>query len=286
MHPTPGTASDLAPSSVVVGVDDPETARAATVFAAREARARDLPLCLVHVVPWPNPGAAATRYADRRWVDGLRDAAGALLDEAAAAVTHLLPPGRTSTRVEFGDPVAELARAASGAAVLVVGARGVGGLLGLVIGSTATAVAACAPCPVVVLPVAPVVADTERRSVVVGVGGCGRDDDVLAFAFAEAALRGADLVVVHAGQDEPTDPGAGGVQPEAAGPTATGVAVRRVTVRGRPAAVLVDAARGAELVVVGRSHRHAVGRLASPTHGLLHRAGCPVAVVPGATSSP
>jgi nucleotide-binding universal stress UspA family protein len=281
--------------SVVVGVDAPEAPCPAVVFAAEEARARDLPLCLVHVVPWPNPGAAATRYADRLWVQELRHGAETLLGEAAAVVGHLLPPGRTTTRVEFGDPVAELVRAASAAALLVVGARGIGGLTGLVIGSTAFAVAAYATCPVVVLPVQPAVVDVDQRSVVVGVGGCGRDDDALAFAFAEAGLRNAELVAVHAWQDALAgDPASeardrGRLLSEAlAGhrEAAPDVVVREIAVRERAGAALVDASRTAELLVVGRSHRRAVGRVASPTHGALHRAGCPVAVVPGAAAGP
>jgi nucleotide-binding universal stress UspA family protein len=282
-----------------VGVDAPDAACPAVVFAAEEARARDLPLCLVHVVPWPNPGAAATRYADRVWMDELHHGAEALLDEAAAVVGHLLPPGRTATRVEFGDPVAQLARAASAAALLVVGARGIGGLTGLVIGSPALTVPAYATCPVVVLPQKPAVADADRRSVVVGVAGRPADDDVLAFAFDEAAHRDTDLVAVHAGPAAVCDPalrtpsrlldrtGAEADERRLLAEALAGhrstqpdVVVREVVTEDSTAAALVGVSRTAQLLVLGRSHRHPLGRLASPTHAALHRAGCPVAVVP------
>ena len=36
----------------------------------------------------------------------------------------------------------------------------------------------------------------------------------------------------------------------------------------------------AELPIVGRPPHGLIGRLGSATHGVLHRAGCPVAVVP------
>jgi nucleotide-binding universal stress UspA family protein len=261
-----------------------------------------VPLQLVHVVPWPNPGAAATRLADRTWADELRGIAGALLEEASADAASLLPPGRVSTRVEFGDPVAELCRAASAAPLLVVGARGLGGLTGLIIGSTATAVAAYARCPVVVLPVGSPVPDAQRGPVVAGVAGCGRDDDVLSFAFAEAAMRRAELVAVHTWQDAVTDPSFPTIRPLVADAADEAddqhrllaealaghrdkepdVVVREVVARDRPARALVEATWDAQLLVVGRSHRHPLGRIASPTHAVLHRAGCPVAVVPPA----
>jgi len=60
------------------------------------------------------------------------------------------------------------------------------------------------------------------------------------------------------------------------------VEVREVVVRDRPARALVAAAMTAELLVVGHRARRAPG---STTHGVLHRATCPVAVVPLATGA-
>jgi nucleotide-binding universal stress UspA family protein len=290
--------------AVVAGVDGSRASREAARFAAAEAAARGVPLHLVHVVPWPNPGAAATRLADRTWADELRRIGRAVLEEASADAATLLPPGRVSGSVEFGDPVAELCRAAAGAAVLVVGARGVGGLTGLVIGSTATAAAAYARCPVVVLPADLVVPDRQQGPVVTGVAGCGRDDAVLSFAFPEAALRRTELVAVHTWRQEVTDPSFPTIRPLVADAADEAddqrrllaealaghrdkepdVVVREVVARDRPARALVEASWDAQLLVVGRSHRHPLGRIASPTHAVLHRAGCPVAVVP--TSEP
>jgi nucleotide-binding universal stress UspA family protein len=53
------------------------------------------------------------------------------------------------------------------------------------------------------------------------------------------------------------------------------------TVRGDPAAALVDESRGAELVVVGSHGRDGLGGIlrGSVSHSLLHHAHCPVAVV-------
>jgi nucleotide-binding universal stress UspA family protein len=48
----------------------------------------------------------------------------------------------------------------------------------------------------------------------------------------------------------------------------------------RPAPALLDASTAAELLVVGHRHRGRLARLGSTTNGVLHRASCPVAVVP------
>jgi nucleotide-binding universal stress UspA family protein len=49
------------------------------------------------------------------------------------------------------------------------------------------------------------------------------------------------------------------------------------------AQALVPVALTAELPVVGHCHHRALARLGSTTHGVLHRAGCRVAVVPVAS---
>ncbi len=64
---------------------------------------------------------------------------------------------------------------------------------------------------------------------------------------------------------------------------APGVTVRASVAAGPPAAVLVEHARGARGVVVGRhgAGRLTRARLGAVAAGVLHHAECPVAVVPG-----
>jgi nucleotide-binding universal stress UspA family protein len=201
-----------------------------------------------------------------------------------------------TTRAVIGRPEEVLRAASSGAQMVVLGSRGAGGVAGLLLGSTANRVAAQASCPVVVLPGDADVLVRDRRTVVVGVAGAAGDDDVLAFAFAEAASRGTDLLVVHAWQEVDLDAPLRTATPLAdwdgvvadeerlvaealAGWRAKepDVPVREAVVRGRTAPSLVAAAMTAELLVVG----HRVGRfLGSTTQSVLNRAGCPVAVVP------
>ena len=58
-------------------------------------------------------------------------------------------------RVVEGHPAQVLIDAADGATLLVVGRRGHGGVVGLLLGSVARACTEHAPCPVVVVPPAP-----------------------------------------------------------------------------------------------------------------------------------
>jgi len=59
------------------------------------------------------------------------------------------------------------------------------------------------------------------------------------------------------------------------------VAVQQRLIQGRPAHEIADASRGAELVVVGSRGRGGFVSLllGSVSHGVLHRAHCPVMVV-------
>jgi nucleotide-binding universal stress UspA family protein len=140
----------------------------------------------------------------------------------------------------------------------------------------------------------------DRQSVVVGVEGRG-DEDVLAFAFGEAAARGTDLVAVHAWQDAVLETAYRSISPlvdwdrvmadeqRVLAETLAGwrekepdVVVREVVVREKAARALVELSLAAQLLVVGHHRRRTLG---STTYGALHRAGCPVAVVPIAADS-
>jgi nucleotide-binding universal stress UspA family protein len=186
------------PSAVVVGVDASETALRAAHLAAEEAVRRSVRLHIVHAITffdgmtYPYPGLD---------VPGLMNAgAESVLQAVADAVVPTIPGDRITTTAMTGDPVEVLVAASTDASVVVMGGRGVGGVAGLLLGSTAHGVVARAECPVVVLPADAGVQTQNRQSVVVGVEGRG-DDDVLAFAFDAAAGRGTDLVAVHAWQD-------------------------------------------------------------------------------------
>jgi nucleotide-binding universal stress UspA family protein len=280
---------------VVVGVDASEAALRAVRFGAEEARLRGAALRLVHAVP---KGSVRTpNWLGEPDVPTLvRNSAQGIVEWAASAASSDGVPGDVSTAVVEGEPLDTLREESRSAQLLVVGSRGVGGLAGLFLGSTAAGIAGHAHGPVVVLPDVTTVSVEPRRSVVVGIEGGVQDEPVLSFAFAEAARRRTDLVAVHAWQDVVLETAFRSVGPlvdwaelqaeqqRVLSETLAGwaekepdVVVREVVLREKPAAALVAAAMSAELLVVGHHARRAMG---STTHGVLHRATCPVAIVP------
>jgi nucleotide-binding universal stress UspA family protein len=131
---------------VVVGVDGSEGSRHALRWAAEEARLRGARLRAVHVWSYLDQAGEAfdPSYGDddaRRFLDetvaGLGDEAVGL-DIERAAVCDL--------------PARGLLDSAGDADLLVVGARGMGGFRGLLLGSVSQQVAQHAPCPVVIVP--------------------------------------------------------------------------------------------------------------------------------------
>lgn len=284
-----------APRPVVVGVDASAAAVQAARFGAEEARQRGAPLRILHVVRWPFDGMV-TPPPDLDVPLLQRTGGEGVLQAVADAVAGTVGAGGLSTSLIDGDPVTVLREASAESQLMVLGSRGVGGLAGLLLGSTASGVVAHARCPVVVLPDESSVLVRPRRSVVVGVEGRAADEEVLAFAFAEAAARDTDLVAVHAWQDVALGPALRSVGPlvdwagvladeerALAGSLADwrnkepDVVVRQAVVRDGTARALVAASMTAHLLVVGHRPRRTLG---SVTHGVLHRATCPVAVVP------
>jgi len=79
--------------------------------------------------------------------------------------------------------------------MLLVGSRGAGGFAALALGSVSRYVATHASVPVVV---ARRESMASRREIVVGIRDPGESATALEFAFAEAALRKARLLAMHA----------------------------------------------------------------------------------------
>ena len=282
------------PLPVVVGIDGSEAAASAARFALDEARRRSAPLHLVTATPQPSERLTAVLQDDQ--ATSLRNVAQSIAQAAADALGEEAGDVTVSTHVAVGHAVDVLCAASARAQLIVLGSRGIGGMVGVLLGSTASRVVAQSSCPVAVLPEDPDVLVRERRTVVVGVEGSQGDEDVLAVAFAEAASRGTDLLVVHAWQEVVLDTPLRTVSPlsDWAGVVADeervlaeaiagwrdkepDVPVREAVVRERTGPALVAASMTAELLVVG----HRTGRfLGSTTQSVLNRASCPIVVVP------
>lgn len=136
-------------SRIVVGIDTSPDAERALTWALDEARLRDATLELVHAYPTPELTAlpmVVTLPNDEE----LRVAAQSVLDDVLAAVGGSGDVEVVQT-VQAGGAASVLTQAAEGADLLVVGARGLGGFRGLLLGSVSQQAVAHSPCPVVVV---------------------------------------------------------------------------------------------------------------------------------------
>lgn len=292
----PGSAE-----SVVVGVDGSASSIRAARWAAAAARQYGLPLQIVHAaVPPPvNAYPAMAEYIETLHrasiVEGEEH-----LETAAEAVLDSVPDLTVVRWQAPGDPVAELSRASAAARIVVVGATGKTGLEGLLVGSTALTLPSRSHCPVVVVRQRSDGADAVDGAVVVGVSGARLDEPAIAFAFAEADMRGTELIAVHSWSDSllPDVDRLTGFRGDwnvilererrllaesMAGyrERYPGVTVRPVVVYDRPSRALLDHARRAQLLVVGTHGRGPITRalLGSTSRAVMKLAPCPVAVV-------
>jgi nucleotide-binding universal stress UspA family protein len=270
---------------IIVGVDGSRAGLEATAWAAREAALREVPLTIGHAIAgWAVETGAGGRYAEvAAW---MRQGGESVLATAAERARRERPGISVKTVLLPGDPRGALIDAAREAQLLVVGSHGLGAVRGLLVGSVAHGVAGQATCDVVVVRELPA---QPRDEVVAGVDGSPASSRVLAFAFAEAELRGHALRVVHAWSWtglEPSD----GEGPERAvlrdalaghRENHPGVHVIEEIVQGHPVEVLREAATGAGLLVVGT---HGYGTFAgmvlgSVSQAMLQHSPAPLAVV-------
>ncbi|MFE6285293.1 universal stress protein [Streptomyces sp. NPDC057877] len=295
------------PRIVTVGLDGSAESRAAAEWAAREAKLRGLPLKLVQVwEPVPDPIAQAALLnaaTHRHWSERIPR-------EAAAGIRRRHPGLEVGAEQLTGRPYEVLPRLAEDTELLVLGSRGLSGVGGFLVGSVGMMVVAHAQRPVVLVRSGEQAADehvrdlagnpseaTPFRPVVLGLDTAAPDPSVLEFAFEAAARRSAPLRVVNGWSlppsyvhDIPSDAAEKVTRRRAEAltevlhpwrakfPEVTTVAESRP---GKAADVLVEAARDASLVVVGRRIRRSpLGAHIGPvTHAVLHHATVPVAVV-------
>lgn len=286
--------------TVVVGLERSDEGQAAAEYAAEVADRRHVPLRLVHAFEtFSYIGRAPTIGWGFDMEEVLRDSSERLLDEATARLSTGHPDLEVISRTRAGSAAAILIEESERADLLVVGSRGQGGFADLVIGSTTLHVTSHAHCPVVVVPGAPVDA-TSRQGVVVGVDGSDHSETAIAFAFRMASETREKLTAVHAWHD-PASMGVGEMMPLVYDPTLVepeeelvlaesmaswsakypDVEVEQTVVRGHPVHALVTKAATAALLVVGSRGRGSLRGLllGSVSHGVLHHASGPVAIV-------
>lgn len=285
---------------IVAGVDGSDSAMEAARWAGEEAAHKRVPLRLVSVLHVP----AASGYLgdvgmsgdmlDQMWAGSER-----MLDEARSALVARWPDLDVGTAVLVGPPIPTMIEESRAARLVVVGSRGLGGFRGMLVGSTAVALASRGDCPVAVIRGG----GRENGPVVVGVDGSPASDAAVEMAFEEASLRGAELVAVHTWLEHASDDASvAALDPvlnwdtlaergmESLGERLAGWAdkyrdvpvIRRVT-QGRPIVNLLAEAAGARLLLVGSRGRGAFAGvvLGSTSQALVYHAPCPLIVARG-----
>jgi len=281
---------------IVVALDGSTGSKTALRWALHEAEVRSA--TVTAVLAWT--------YLEQRHPDGTTDFQPSYgEDEAreslAAAVAEVTgaegaPAVDVEQRVVFDLPARAIVEAAEHADLLVVGARGLGGFKGLLLGSVSERVLETAPCPVAVVH-EPHEAPGDGP-VVVGVDGSKVATHALAWAAEEARARKVPLRVVHgwhvpALTGFPLEGSAMGVAELSAErvleaacehPALDGLEVESRTAMTSPAGAVFEASEGASLIVVGsRGHgRFARAFLGSTSRQVVRHASCPVVVVPPA----
>lgn len=278
---------------IIVGVDASDNAMRAAEWAAGEASARNVPLVIVYAIKARGVYMAELGDLGSR----VRDDAQSLLDRVSDRAHDRFPNLRVVTEISDLSPAHALVALSEKAALVVVGTRGHGGFTGMLVGSVSRKLAVHAHCPLVV-----VHGDLAAPTIDEVVLGVEPDQDAapIRYAFAAASRYGAALHAVRVWQPHAVYSSVAGGYCEDLTQTRSGEieSVNRLLVpfadsfpevkievsanRGNTVPVLIEAARGTRLLVVG-AHRHrgplSIGA-GYVVDGVLAHAATPVAVVP------
>jgi nucleotide-binding universal stress UspA family protein len=272
-------------NGIVAGYDGSPGSDQALRWAVKEARAHGctLTVCLawaphyLAVLDDPAVYALAQNRGEHMLAAGVSYARSAL---GAESVVPLLA---------HGSPAQVLCEQSASAQMVVLGARGHGGIAGLALGSVPWQVAGHAQGPAVIVRARWRRANQPQGPVVAGTDGSARSENVIRFAFREAELRRVPVLAVCALADAPATLGQASrieadfdrvlTRHEKEYPE---LSVLRQVSAGSPRTALLEAAAGAQLLVIGSRGRGGLDdmSLGSVAHALLHHAPCPVAVVP------
>ncbi|MEU2680204.1 universal stress protein [Streptomyces sp. NPDC007107] len=278
---------------IVVGIDGSDHARSAVSWAAAQADAARQQLCVLYAADLDR----ISRFASFETVESVKNKGHELLDETAAAVQERHPSLDITRSLSRKEPVSALHDAAGRRGRIVVGSRGRGGFGALLLGSVGLGVATGAAVPVVVVRGESAWSGTGR--VTAAVRGA-TDGDWLEAAAREARLREASLNLLGVRSILARAAGTGRLSDAEKGADRRseqqiedlaqslreafpGTTVSCAVETGRSAAaVLVEASRRCDLVVVGgrRAQDHVSTTPGRVAHALLHHSHCPVQIVP------
>lgn len=294
----------MAMMPVVAAVDGSEESLRAVEWAALAAKRHGAPLRIVSA-PALLPRMRACARVPETVATRLQGESCRALDEAITRSREVAPGQLVDVGLLTGAPALAVTQSGSGAMMLVMGARGSGGFAAMMLGSVSRYAAMQACCPVVVVREE---TSAVHREVVVGIRDPHDTAATLAYAFDEAAARGATLIAVHswnwshpalsdhAGSGKATTGQSADVEHITAEAELNlsellmtwrdkyrAVPVWQDVVHDHPAHVLASYSARADLVVIGRhdgvGYHPAIGGI---QHALLNHARGPVAIVPAA----
>ncbi len=290
---------------IVVGVDGSPGAQRALEWAVAEGRARGAGVtALLAYGYYGRPLEVQTRTAgpDPQSLDAAaREVIEGAVADLALTVSPPPVPGEVGVLVSDDEPVDALLSEVSPADVLVVGARGLGPVRRLLLGSVSLHCTRHAAGPTVIVRESSdeTAAGAGRRPVVVGIDGSPESVTALRWSAEHARCHHLPLEVIHAWAVSETE----AIRID----ELFHVAERRdrdrraienlldrtidagqrhdVKLRlldGNPVGVLLEAAEGASLLVVGSRGQGGIARLllGSTSAACLQHASCNVAVVP------
>ncbi|TFB77293.1 universal stress protein [Cryobacterium glaciale] len=288
----------LTTAKMVVAWDGTEPARAALNWSLARAIGGDL--TLVQVLD------RTVSSADYFALESTTARAREVLSDDAERVSAKYPALTVHSELLSGDPISEL-RALSGTDTLVVvGTHRRRGSTLRYEWSMGARLAGSANGPVAIIPEgdSAVPFNTGHTGIVVGVDGSAASNAAIEFAAAEAERSGEDLIAIHAWQEplvwrDTTEPDARFLETletshrrildeslRTVAARYSMVRIRPSLVRGPAQSVLLDAARGAALLVVGDHGIKGLSKLllGSVSHSIVLNIQSPMVVIPAPTA--
>jgi len=284
------------PRRVVVGVDGSEQGWSALAWAADEASLRGALLRVLHSCEEPSEGRTASTVSP-----SVAERAEGIVGAARSRVAERHPSLEVRAETTGDRAPYALIEASCSADLLVVGARGLGGLRSLVLGSVSQRCIRYAHCPVVVVrsEAAEASGTPAEPTIVVGTDGSLGSTRALRWALREGRSRGTSVRAVFAWQYPPVHSMVmGPVNGNPVGAREIIDATRALAARCEPdvplaavdsvgatVPVLLDASVGADLLVVGSRGHGALhdALVGSVAHECIMGAPCPVVVVQPST---
>jgi nucleotide-binding universal stress UspA family protein len=288
-------------STVVVGYDQSPSSNRALAQAGREAAWRNALVTVVNA--FHGIIASPAGYFPLDVGASMKEAADHIAAAGVGWLRQRYPGMAVDSAVTAGPTADALAEASRNADLLVLGNRGHGGFAGLLLGSVSMRTLTLASCPTMI------VRGTPRKltdTVLLALDVEDPGEELMDFAFAEAAARDARLIAVTAwdlGWTEAAHPDTADDLNTAEKHTAADIrsameeqlnprhakhpdvylAVEAMD--GAASAVLTGLTKNADLIVAG-AHRRGDGHLGMRpgpiVHTLLRHADSPVVVVPRA----